>query len=105
MEEPTMRKKTAPKVNKSIKTVFIYAGIVLFFVFISFAIKTFFIIQHSKFDGQHEFTIVIAKNQAVGELIAFNPSTPSLSLLHIASGIIPLSRYGKLLAVAADATI
>ena len=100
-----MRKKTVPKEIKSLKTVFIYAGIVLFFVFVSFAIKTFFVIQHSKYDGQHTFTIVIAKNHKVGELIAFNPSTPSFSLLHIVSGDVPLVSYGKLLAVAADGTV
>src|SRR5664279_3811014 len=100
-----MRKKSAPKVNKSIKTFFIYTGIVLFFVFISFAIKTFFIIQQSKYDFQHSFKIVIAKGHRVGELIAFNPSTPSLSLLHIVSGVVPLVSYGKLMAVAADTTV
>jgi hypothetical protein len=100
-----MRKKSVEKENGSFKTLFIYAVLVFALITISLVIKAFFIFQQSKFDGQHLFTIAIAKNGKVGEILAFNPSDQSTSLLTITQSNVPLSSLYKIISVVIDAKI
>ncbi len=100
-----MNKNTAANDRRSLKTFFLYAAIVLFFIIISLAIKTFFIIQQSKFDGEHQFIVAIAKGKNVEEVISFNPAMPAVSLLQIKGKPVSLASFGKTFGFIPDATI
>jgi hypothetical protein len=76
-------KKAAHSESKSLKTFYLYSIIVLFFIIISLAIKVFFIIEHSKFDALHQFTLAIIQKKDVKEIISFHPQTTAISVLMI----------------------
>src|SRR5258706_3238016 len=100
-----MKSSPAAYKNKSLKTLFIYAGIVLFFISISLAIKSFFLIQQSRFDGKHQFILAIAKDKKVKEIVVFHPTDNSDTLIKIKGNDLSLSRIGKTLGIIPDASI
>jgi len=100
-----MKKKIVQKESKSLKTFFLYTGIVLFLIVGSLSIKALFIIQKSKFDGAHEFTIAITKNNRVEELMGFNPSSNSLSVLTFTGSPVTPSLLGQALGIIPSAKI
>ncbi len=89
----------------SVYTFFIYAFLVIFFIAASFAVKIFFVLQKSKFDGKNHFTIAVAREGRIEEVIAFKPSSKSLSLLKIEESKMPLSSVGEALAIIPDGII
>jgi LytR cell envelope-related transcriptional attenuator len=76
-------KKTAQKNNKSLKTFFLYIAIVVVLVIVSLAIKGFFLIQESKVDPSHHFTLAVLHQNSVKEIVSFQPETPSVTTLVI----------------------
>jgi len=64
----------SPADNRSIKTFFIYTGIVLFLIIVSLSAKAISVIRHNKFDGEHQLILAIAKENKVQEVVLFNPS-------------------------------
>lgn len=85
-------KRSAPHENKSLKTFLIYGSIVLFFILVSLLIKTIFVIQASKFDGDHQFILSIYQNNRIGEVIKFNPPAREISVVQVKDddiGVIP----------------
>lgn len=100
-----MTKKPAKKEERSLKMVILYATIVAILVFASLAYKAFLIVQRSKFDGQHQFTFAIAKDNKVAEIVSINPSTAYLSILRLKNASVPLSSIGAALRLAVDAKI
>lgn len=83
-----MREKKDTKKSRSLRTLVIYGAFVFALIFLSFTIRVFYLIEQSKFDGQHRFTIVIGQDLPAGRqgspvigLISFEPVTSSLSLL------------------------
>jgi hypothetical protein len=69
--------------SNSLKTFFVYGGVVLFFILISLLIKTIFVIQASKFDGKHQFVLAIYQSDKLKEIIKFNPSASEISVLQM----------------------
>ncbi len=88
-------KKAAPTESKSLKTFYLYLLIVIILVGISLIIKGIFIIQQSKFDASHDFTIAITKHEKVKEIIAFHPQVPAISVLAIKDNNVPYSALAK----------
>jgi hypothetical protein len=100
-----MRKKVEhPQDGKSIKTVLIYAAVVLFVIAISLTFKAITIMQQSKFKGEH-FTLAVAQNDTVKEIIVFNPDDSSMSVLTLKGSSIPLAGLPKRLGISPDGQI
>jgi LytR cell envelope-related transcriptional attenuator len=76
-------KNAAQRSNKSLKTFYLYTIFVLLIIGIALLIKGFYIIQQSKFDASHLFTIAITEQNNVKEIISFHPQTPAVSVLTI----------------------
>lgn len=77
-----MREKNAAKKSHSLRMLVIYGAFVFALILLSFGIRLFSLIEQSKFDGQHRFTLVIGEDGSrVYGLISFEPMTSSLSLL------------------------
>jgi len=94
-----MRKKTAThESSQSLKTFFLYTALVVTVIIISLSIKLFFVIQQSKFDGQHPFVLAVATKGKVDKIIAFHPAK-SIAVLSITGKPVPLASLGKTLAV------
>src|SRR5260221_415334 len=91
-----MKKKTAQQESKSLKTFYLYALAVCLFICISLAIKGFFIVQQSKFDPAHDFTVAVTQGQNVKEVIAFHTQTPSMTILTIEDNNIPYAALAKI---------
>ena len=76
-----MREKKDTKKSRSLRTLVIYGAFVFVLILLSFTVRVFYLIEQSKFDGQHRFTLVIGQEKQVLGLISFEPVTSSLSLL------------------------
>lgn len=100
-----MQKQSAPKQSKSLKTFFLYAALVIFVISVSLAIKLFFVIQQSKFDGKQQFVVAITKGNVVGELITFQPATSTITVMQLQGRRMPVDELGKVLGVIPDATV
>jgi len=100
-----MKHKAAPKASNSLKTFYLYVGLVIFAITISLVIKLFIIFLQSKFDGNHHFTLVITKQQKVTEIVAFSPQIPALEVLHINDQNIAYSSLGSEYGISPDAQL
>lgn len=70
--------------SKSLKTFFVYSGIVVFFILIALAVKVFFLIQNSRFDGRHQFVLIVSRQDVkTKEIIKFDPSNHEISVLQL----------------------
>src|SRR5258705_12674588 len=98
-------KKSASPQSKSLKTFFVYTAIVLFFIFISLAVKAFFVIRASKFDGHHQFLLSVKQNQAVKQILAFDPSQSKVSVLDLKGDKATPSMADQQLGFIPDATV
>ncbi len=76
-------KKAASTESKSLKTFYLYLFIVVLIVIGALLVKGFFIIQRSRFDPSHNFTLAVTENEKVKEIISFHPQVPAISLLSI----------------------
>jgi len=76
-------KNPAHSERNSLKTFYLYILLVLCVICIALLIKGFFIIQQSKFDPSHDFTLAVTEQGKVKELISFHPQVPSLESLLI----------------------
>lgn len=100
-----MRPRSASTDNKSIRTFFIYAGVVLFFILVSLAIKTIFLIQQSKFDGEHQFILAVSQDEKVKEFILFYPIERSVTVLKLKGSDLNQSRIGQAIGIIPDAKV
>lgn len=101
-----MRRKTvAPKESKSLKTFYLYTVSVFFVIAVALLIKLIFVVQESKFDGTHHFTLVVTKDQHVKEIFAFSPQIPSLSVLRVKDETVSYTSLGKNHGIAVDAQL
>lgn len=89
-----MKRKTVQKESKSLKTFYLYSLLVFLLIGISLFLKLIFVIQSSKFDGNHHFTVVVTKDQRVNEIISFSPQVPSLAVLRVKDENVPYSSLG-----------
>lgn len=85
--------------------VFIYAAIVTVLLLISLCYKAFLIVQRSRFDGEHRFTVAIAKNNRVEQVLSVDPATAGFSVLDFSKTPIPYSSIGGTLGLAVDAKL
>src|SRR5437660_1575630 len=97
-----MKKKDPPKESKSIKTFFLYAALVFFLIIAALAIKAFFVIKQSKFDGAHEFIIAIAKKGRVEEIVSCDPFAHISTVLRIDNSKVSLAALGVQLGITPD---
>ena len=70
------------KQSNNLNLAAIFIGIVVFFVFLSFLFKLFFLIQQSHFDGKHSFNLEVLEDNNKS-IIAFSPQDKSISILKI----------------------
>ena len=98
-------KKAAHHESKSLKTFYVYLGVVLLLICASLVIKMLYIFQESKFDPAHNFTLAIVDGKQVREIVAFHPETPSMSLLRIKDSAIPYDNLAKSYGIATDGYI
>lgn len=100
-----MKHKSAPKQNSSLRTFYLYIGIVIFVICVSMVVKLVAVFLQSKFDGTHHFTLVVTKQQNVKEIIAVSPQIPSLEVLTVNDSNIKFSALGKEYGILADARL
>jgi len=91
--------------SKSLKTFYLYTIIVFIVIGISLSVKAFFIMQQSKVDPAHNFTLVVLKHQRVKEIISFHPQTPSLSILVVRDNAIAYTMLAKVYGIVSDGYI
>lgn len=77
-----MKKKKTHE-STSIKTLVIYCLVVFLLIFMSIAIKFFFIVKESKFDGKHRFTIAVTTEKQKSEVLSFDPQSNSVVVLEV----------------------
>ncbi len=97
-----MKKKVSPHDNKSLKTFYLYALLVLSFIFISLVIKIIFIYQQSRFDPAHDFTLAVIQQKKVKEIAAFHPEISAVSVLVIHDNNISSDTLAKNYGIAID---
>lgn len=100
-----MRKKVDhPQDGKSLKTFFIYAVVVLVLIALSLTWKAVLIFQQSKYTDQH-FTLAVAQEDKVKEILIFNPQDSSMSVVMIKDSVIPLGALAQKTAILTDGKI
>jgi hypothetical protein len=97
-----MRRKTVQNESKSLKTFYLYSVFVAAIIIIALLIKLLFVIQASKFDGRHHFTVAVTKEQKVKEIIAFSPQVPSVAVLRVQDDNVTFTSLGRNYGIAAD---
>ncbi len=101
-----MKRKTVHKESsKSLKTFYLYAVLVICVICISLLLKLIFVIQSSKYDSKHHFTIAFTKDQKVKEVVSFSPQVPALAVLKIKDENISMQSLSKDHGIAADAQV
>lgn len=100
-----MRKKVDhPQDGKSLKTFFIYAIAVFVLIALSLTWKAVLIFQQSKYADQH-FTLAVAQNDKVKEILIFNPQDSSMSVLTITDPTIPVDSLPQKTGILTDGQI
>lgn len=78
-----MRQKRRDE-KQSIRMVFTFVVLVLFFILISLAFRVASLIGKSTFDGVHQFTVTVSsKEDKAGKIISFSPDAASISILYL----------------------
>lgn len=91
--------------GKSLKTFFFYTAAVTVLILIALAIKVFFVIRASTFDGQHQFIIALVEQGRVREIASYDPSANTTAVLQIQNSTVQKTDIGKTLAVLPNATV
>lgn len=100
------RRKSASRYEgKSLKTFFLYAIAVILVISIALAIKLFLVIRVSKFDGQHQFVIAVAEQGNIKEVISFDPTADTTSVLQLQGEPLSINSFGRTLAILPNATV
>jgi hypothetical protein len=100
-----MKKKVQhPDDGKSLKTLLLYAAAVFIVIIGALVLKAVNIMQQSKFTGEH-FTLALAQNENVKEIIVFNPDDSSLAVLNLHDNTIPLVQLPRIIGVSPDGLI
>jgi hypothetical protein len=100
-----MHTKTAPKESKSLKTFFLYTFLVLFVIGVSLAIKVFFVIQQSTYNGKNQFIVAVTKNGIVEDVISFQPNNLTISVLQLKGKPVSLTDLGKTVGIIPNAYV
>lgn len=100
-----MKSLSAHQENKSLKTFFIYALIVLFFIILSLAIRAYYLIQQSRFDGRNQMVIAVGEDETVKRIISFDPDDRFATVLELQGEPVRFSSIGKQLSILPNATI
>lgn len=67
--------------GKTLTLGFLFAAAIILLIVFSFIIKTVILVQKSKFDGYHRFTIGVFGNTM--EVVSFSPQTSSISIVDL----------------------
>ena len=76
-------KKTAPKKIRNSTLVILFSGLVLFAIIISIIVRIIILISQSTFDNYHQFILEVKEQSQHVDIIAFNPTVATISVLHI----------------------
>ena len=91
--------------NKSLKTFYQYALLVLLLILGSLVVRVVFIWQQNLYNPGHHFTVAIVRQGLAKEIISFNPAIPSISVLKIQDAHVAYSTLAKQYGITADAYI
>lgn len=100
-----MKARSAHSESKSLKTFLLYFSIVVFFIALSLGIKAYFLLQESRFDGEHEFILAIATEDRVEELLLFHPVDRTLTEISLEGASIKVPALGSILGMIPDAYV
>lgn len=99
------RKKTVRKdAVKSLKTFFLYSVAVVIVIIIALLIKFFFVVRSSIFDGAHQFVIAVSQERKVVEIVSYDPSSDSTSVLQLQNSNLTLPTFGETLGILPNTT-
>lgn len=91
--------------GKSLKTFFLFSLIVGLLIVVSLIGKMWFMIAQSKYDAAHNFTVAVARDNKIQQIIGFNPSAGSVSILKIEGKGVDMATVTKELAVSPEGRI
>lgn len=101
-----MKKNPASTDKSSLRMVFIFGVCVFLLILLSLSVKTVMMVRQSIFDGNHRFTLVLARDSSVSTVASLDPETNSIDVLQFKQGtVLPVSSVGKGLTVVPDAVI
>jgi len=103
-----MRKKKVnnEKKSTSLRTLFFYGIIVFILIMVAFAVRVYTVIEKSRFDGEHRFTLAVVNSEKVLVLFSFEPLNSSLSMLRFANNLhISSSSLNKSLGIIPDGSL
>jgi hypothetical protein len=100
-----MRSRSAQNESKSLKTFFVYTAIVFFFILLSLSIRGFYLLQQSRFDGNHQILIAFGKDETVSEIAAFRPSERAVTVVTLKGKKVSFSALGEKLGVIPTAVV
>ena len=65
--------------SRSIRTLLLFLSVVSVLIIVSLSIRFVVLLQHSKFDGEHRFTILVRHDQNSATVLSFDPMSQSVS--------------------------
>jgi LytR cell envelope-related transcriptional attenuator len=98
-------KNAASYTSKSLRTFYLYIVIVIVVILVALVVKGFYVIQQSKFDPAHHFTLAITEKNNVKEIISFHPQIPAVSELVIQNKNIIYNQLAKNYGIITDGYI
>lgn len=100
-----MKSRSAHGESNSLKTFFLYSGIVVFLIVISLGVKAYFLLQQSRFDREHEFILAIANEDRVEELLVFHPGDRTVTEIALEGSSVRLPAFGSVVGIIPDAYV
>ena len=97
------RSRQQTKLPQNIRIAVWFFIAVLMLILFSFALKTFFTLKQSLFDGTHRFTLLVTKQPGTYSIYSFAPDQNTMSHLTV-SNVPPKSNIGRDLSLSIDAT-
>ncbi|HSA83567.1 MAG TPA: LytR C-terminal domain-containing protein [Patescibacteria group bacterium] len=100
-----MKSRSAHGESNSLKTFFLYFGIVVFLIVISLGVKSYFLLQQSRFDREHEFILALVTDNRVEELLVFHPGDRTVTEVSLEGSSVRLPALGSVVGVLPDAYV
>lgn len=100
-----MKSRSAHNDNRSIRTFFIYAAIVLGVILISLSVRAYYLFQQSKFDGKQEFVIAFGQDEHVEKIMTFDPDDKSGVVVDLKGEPVRFSSLGRQVSILPNAVV
>lgn len=69
--------------NKNLTVAFIFCSFVFLLIIISVIIKMFFVVSQLRFDGEHNFNVLLLHKDNRFDVVSFSPNTKTASILKV----------------------